>query len=68
MPDCRHLTTAAGQVPQRHLDHFSFIPDRARQIYHAMVYFVDEAIGNVTRLLKTESLWNNTLVVVHADK
>merc|ERR1719408_963756 len=32
-----------------------------------MVYYVDEAIGNVTRKLKTEGLWDNTLVVLHAD-
>jgi len=38
-----------------------------RRFYHAMVYFVDEAIGNVTKKLKTEGLWDNTLIVLHAD-
>jgi len=55
------------QVPQKQLDHFAFINDTARQIYHAMVYHIDEAIGNVTHELKQSGQWNNTLVVVHAD-
>ena len=33
------------QVPQRELDHFSFINKTARAYYHAMVYYIDEAIG-----------------------
>merc|ERR1712022_111403 len=32
-----------------------------------MVNFVDEAIGNVTQLLHSEGLWDNTLIVLHAD-
>merc|ERR1719506_2232304 len=32
-----------------------------------MVNFVDEAIGNVTNKLKKEGLWDNTLIIVHAD-
>merc|ERR1712110_421244 len=55
------------QVPQKYLDHFAFIDDEPRQFYHAMVYFVDEAIGNVTKLLKDEGLWENTLIISHAD-
>merc|ERR1712066_127129 len=44
-----------------------FIKDEHRQFYHAMVYFVDEAIGNVTKLIKDEGIWDNTLIVLHAD-
>merc|ERR1719247_1653861 len=32
-----------------------------------MVYYIDEAIGNVTAELKSSGKWDNTLVVVHAD-
>jgi arylsulfatase A-like enzyme len=32
-----------------------------------MVYFIDEAIGNVTTQLKATGMWDNTLVVVHAE-
>jgi arylsulfatase B len=55
------------QVPQQQLDHFSFIKDGARKVYHAMVYYIDEAIGNVTRELKSNGQWENTLLVAHAD-
>merc|ERR1712070_913647 len=62
-----HIVHTPLQVPQAHLDHFSFIKESHRQFYHAMVHFVDEAIGNVTQLLKSEGLWDDTLVVLHAD-
>merc|ERR1719456_425570 len=32
-----------------------------------MTYWVDEAIGKVTQKLKDEGIWDDTLVVVHAD-
>lgn len=62
-----HVVHTPLQVPQAYLDRFDFIDESHRQFYHAMVFFVDEAIGNVTKLLKSEGLWENTLVVVHAD-
>jgi len=55
------------EVPQAYLDRFAFIDEKHRQFYHAMVNFVDEAIGNVTQLLHSEGLWDNTLIVLHAD-
>lgn len=55
------------QVPQKQLDHFAFINNTARRIYHAMVYYIDEAIGNITQELKSSGKWDNTLMVVHAD-
>ena len=55
------------QVPKTFEDHFSFIDDGARRIYHAMVLFVDEAIGKITQELKNSGQWNSTLVVAHAD-
>ena len=32
-----------------------------------MVFYIDEAIGNVTRELKANGQWDNTLVVLHSD-
>lgn len=32
-----------------------------------MVFYIDEAIGNVTAELKASGAWNNTLIVTHAD-
>ena len=54
-------------MPTQQQQHFNFINDKARQIYHAMVYYIDEAIGNVTAELKSNGLWNTTLIVAHAD-
>lgn len=62
-----HIVHTPLQVPDAYLERFAFIDDEKRQFYHAMVNFVDEAIGNVTQKLKYEGLWDNTLVVVFAD-
>jgi len=62
-----HIVHTPLEVPQAYLDRFAFIDEKHRQFYHAMVNFVDEAIGNVTQLLHSEGLWDNTLIVLHAD-
>ena len=31
------------------------------------MWYIDEAIGNVTKRLKASGQWNNTLLVLHAD-
>ena len=51
------------QVPHKELNYFSFINNTARAYYHAMVYYIDEAIGNVTQELKSSGQWDNTLMV-----
>jgi len=38
-----------------------------RRFYHAMTYYIDEAIGNVTQKIKDEGIWNDTLIIAHAD-
>lgn len=42
-------------------------PSQPRQKYHAMVNFADEAIGNVTSLLKSKGMWDETVVVFSSD-
>jgi arylsulfatase I/J len=54
-------------VPQKELDLFSFIKEPRRQLYHAMVYFVDSAIGRVAQRIKDEGMWDNTLIVLSSD-
>eukprot|EP01065_Artemidia_motanka_P026718 TRINITY_DN31978_c0_g1_i1.p1 TRINITY_DN31978_c0_g1~~TRINITY_DN31978_c0_g1_i1.p1 ORF type:complete len:539 (+),score=164.55 TRINITY_DN31978_c0_g1_i1:89-1705(+) len=62
-----HIVHTPLQVPERYLQRFSFIDDQARQFYHSMVYYVDEAVGNATKLMKESGMWDDTLVVLHAD-
>eukprot|EP01060_Flectonema_neradi_P010788 TRINITY_DN1786_c0_g2_i2.p1 TRINITY_DN1786_c0_g2~~TRINITY_DN1786_c0_g2_i2.p1 ORF type:complete len:411 (+),score=85.51 TRINITY_DN1786_c0_g2_i2:550-1782(+) len=62
-----HIVHEPLQVPQPYVDKFAFINDPPRQMYHAMVNFIDTAVGNVTDLLRQKGMWNNTLLVLHAD-
>ena len=40
------------QAPQKYVDKYSFIENKMRRTYAAMLDIVDEAIGNVTRSLE----------------
>ncbi|CAH3188272.1 unnamed protein product [Porites lobata] len=40
------------QAPQKYIDKYSFIENKTRRTYAAMLDIVDEAIGNVTRSLE----------------
>jgi arylsulfatase I/J len=62
-----HIVHEPLQIPNDALNRFSFIDEPHRQHYHAMVYWIDEAIGAVTAELKRGGTWDNTLVIVHAD-
>ncbi|XP_065839147.1 arylsulfatase B-like isoform X2 [Oscarella lobularis] len=62
-----HIAHTPLQVPQSYAEKFSFIDDKTRQIYHAMVNYLDDVIGNVTNAFKQKGMWNNTLMVVSAD-
>ena len=55
------------QVPKRFIERYRNIKDRKRRIYAAMVSCLDEAVGNVTRLLKKRGLWKNTVLVFSSD-
>lgn len=41
--------------------------DNERLVYAAMTTAVDEALGNITARLKSEGMWNTTLLVVQSD-
>ena len=40
---------------------------RCRSQYHGMVYILDNIIGNITYMLKSKNLWDNTLIVFSTD-
>ena len=55
------------EVPKRYLDMYSFIDYYYRQIYHAMVAYVDDVVGEVVEALKNKGLWDDLLLVVSSD-
>jgi arylsulfatase A-like enzyme len=46
---------------------FRALQDRTRANYSGMVVSMDEAIGNLTRALKAENMWQTTLLVLFGD-
>jgi arylsulfatase I/J len=62
-----HIVHGPLQVPDRYEKKFNFIHVKERRLYHAMVFWIDEHIGNVTDTIKSQGMWDNTLVVMHAD-
>ena len=62
-----HLVHAPPEVPDRYVEKFDFITYKPRQIYSAMVKYLDDVIGNLTSALKQRGLWDNLLFVLTAD-
>eukprot|EP00730_Choanoeca_flexa_P002296 TRINITY_DN10995_c0_g1_i1.p1 TRINITY_DN10995_c0_g1~~TRINITY_DN10995_c0_g1_i1.p1 ORF type:complete len:504 (+),score=85.75 TRINITY_DN10995_c0_g1_i1:70-1581(+) len=55
------------QAPYHYLQRLAHVDDPVRRAYAAMVWALDDVIGNVTQALKDTGLWDNTLIVVHSD-
>jgi len=67
-----HIVHTPLQVPQEYADRFAFIaptdkPRHQRQVYHAMVSFADDIVGNLTAAFKRKGMWDDTLVVFSTD-
>ena len=54
-------------MPQAYWDSHSDIEDNNRRAYHAMVSFIDHMIGNVTALLQSRGMWDDTIIFATAD-
>ena len=72
MAQAPHIVHAPLQAPQEFIEKFNMIAptdksEHERQNYHAMVNFADAAVGNLTALLKSKGMWNDTLLVFSAD-
>ena len=55
------------EVPKPYWDKFDFIDKAPRRTYHAMVNFLDEMVGNVSKALQDKGMCDNTLVVFSSD-
>ena len=62
-----HLVHSPLEVPDRYVQKFSFIDDEKRQMYHAMVKYLDDVMGNLTTALKKRGMWDNLLLVTTSD-
>ena len=62
-----HIVHAPYEVPDRYLEKFSFIDDKSRQVYAAMVKYLDDVVGNLTTALKQRGLWDNLLFITSSD-
>ena len=68
-----HAIHSPLQVPRPYLDMFTTTvgkddnANHARQIYTAMVRFVDDCVANVTAVYKDTGMWSNTLMVLTSE-
>ena len=56
-----------NEAPQQSIEKFTFIKDPNRQIHAAMVYEMDNAIGNIIDALEKENLLENTIIFFASD-
>ena len=62
-----HIVHTPLQVPDSYVSKFSFIDDKDRQIYHAMVNYLDDVVGELVDAMKKKGMWNNTLFASSSD-
>lgn len=62
-----HLVHAPMQAPDSYLKKFSFIPDKTRATYAAMVNMLDDVVGDVADALKARGMWEKTIFLVWSD-
>lgn len=62
-----HIVHTPLQVPNAYLEKFSFIDNRDRQYYHAMVNYLDDVVGDLVSALKGRGMWENLLFVASSD-
>lgn len=62
-----HIAHNPLEVPKDYENMFSFIDDHDRRIYHAMVKYLDDLVGELVVLLKSKGIWDNLLFVTSSD-
>ncbi|GFS14723.1 arylsulfatase I [Elysia marginata] len=51
------------EVPQHYMEPYSHIKNKFRRIYAGMVSAMDEGVGNVTKALNDNGLWDDTIII-----
>jgi len=62
-----HIAHEPLQVPEDFLQKFAWIDTRPRQLYMAMINYVDSLVGRVVDALKTKGMWDDLLWLSSAD-
>ena len=62
-----HIAHEPLQIPDEYLKPFVSVDQKQRKYYHAMVYYLDLVVGNLTSALKSHGMWDNLLFVVVSD-
>ena len=62
-----HIVHRPYEVPENYLKKFNFIDEPYRQVYHAMVNYLDDVVGEIVQALKDKGLWDNLLFVASSD-
>ena len=62
-----HIAHTPLQVPDEYAKKFSFIGEENRQLYHAMINYLDDVVGELVRAFKDHGLWDNLLFVASSD-
>ena len=69
IPDCYNPTSDLLQAPEYYVNQQTEISDSYmnRKIFGGMVGALDGAILNISETLKSESMWNNTILIFSSD-
>ena len=62
-----HIAHEPLQVPRAYVEKFAWIDTRPRQLYMAMINYVDTLIGRVVSALKAKGMWDDLLWLSSAD-
>ena len=62
-----HVVHEPLMVPQSTYEKFLDVKDESRRRYLAMVHYIDEAIGNITTILKEKGMWEDLAWFASAD-
>ena len=62
-----HIVHTPLEVPDSYASKFSFIDDKDRQMYRAMVNYLDDVVGELVDALKKKGMWENMLFASSSD-
>ena len=62
-----HIVHKPYQVPKHYLEMFDFIDNDLRRVYHAMVKYLDDVVGEMIQALEDKQMWNDVLFITSSD-